>query len=60
MFTGEMVFPWMFEDFAALRPYKAAADLLAAKQDWPQLYQPQVLAGNTVRGCSLVVAGDAS
>lgn len=48
MFTGEMVFPWMFEDFAALRPYKAAADLLAAKQDWPQLYQPQVLAGNTV------------
>lgn len=21
-FTGEMVFPWFFEDFACLRPYK--------------------------------------
>jgi hypothetical protein len=39
----------MFEDFAALRPYKAAADLLAAKQDWPQLYSPEVLASNQVR-----------
>eukprot|EP00882_Tetradesmus_deserticola_P020946 GHRQ01022637.1.p1 GENE.GHRQ01022637.1~~GHRQ01022637.1.p1 ORF type:complete len:149 (+),score=67.59 GHRQ01022637.1:582-1028(+) len=48
MFTGEMVFPWMFEDFAALRPYKAAADVLAAKQDWPQLYRPEVLASNQV------------
>jgi hypothetical protein len=48
MFTGEMVFPWMFEDFAALQPYKAAADLLAAKQDWPQLYRPDVLAKNQV------------
>eukprot|EP00882_Tetradesmus_deserticola_P015011 GHRQ01015980.1.p3 GENE.GHRQ01015980.1~~GHRQ01015980.1.p3 ORF type:complete len:128 (-),score=30.20 GHRQ01015980.1:1550-1933(-) len=50
MFTGEMVFPWMFEDFAALRPYKAAADLLAAKQDWSQLYRPEVLASSQVRG----------
>jgi hypothetical protein len=48
MFTGEMVFPWMFDDFAALQPYKAAADLLAAKQDWPQLYRPDVLAKNQV------------
>jgi hypothetical protein len=48
MFTGEMVFPWMFEDFAQLQPYKAAADLLAAKQDWPQLYRPDVLATNQV------------
>lgn len=48
MFTGEMVFPWMFEDFASLRPYKETADLLAAKSDWPALYKPDVLAGNTV------------
>lgn len=33
-FTGEMVFPWMFEDVAALRPYKQAADLIADKADW--------------------------
>lgn len=48
MFTGEMVFPWMFEDFAALRRYKAAADLIALKQDWPNLYRPDVLAANQV------------
>lgn len=48
MFTGEMIFPWMFEDFACLSPYKEAADILAAKQDWPALYKPDVLAENTV------------
>ena len=48
-FTGEMVFPWMFDDFAALQPYQEAAELLAAKQDWPVLYNQQVLAANKVR-----------
>jgi hypothetical protein len=57
MFTGEMVFPWMFEEFAALQPYKAAADLLADKQDWPQLYRPDVLARNQVGSCSPLLAG---
>jgi hypothetical protein len=28
---------------AALRPFKAAADLLAAKADWPPLYDPDAL-----------------
>lgn len=41
-FTGEMVYPWMFEDFASLKPYKAAADLLAAKADWGKLYDTEV------------------
>jgi len=48
MFTGEMVFPWLFDDFAYLQPYKAAADLLAAKQDWPQLYSQHTLSRNKV------------
>eukprot|EP00891_Asterochloris_glomerata_P005079 jgi/Astpho2/5079/Aster-08016 len=48
MFTGEMVFPWMFEDFAALRPFKEAADLLAAKSDWPKLYDTAQLETNEV------------
>ena len=47
-FTGEMVFPWMFEDYACLRPYKAAADLLAARTDWPALYDVDVLEHNKV------------
>jgi hypothetical protein len=43
-----MVFPWMFEDFAALRPLKAAAELLAAKANWPQLYDLQSLQSTSV------------
>ena len=39
-----MVFPWLFEDFAALRPLRGAADALAAKKDWPALYDTDALA----------------
>ena len=47
-FTGEMVYPWMFEDYARLRPLAQAAELLAQKTDWPRLYDPERLARNTV------------
>ena len=46
--AGEMVFPWMFDDFAALAPLKGAAEALAAKADWPRLYDTQALAETTV------------
>ena len=45
LFTGEMVYPWMGDDFAWLRPLKPAADLLASKADWGPLYDPAVLGG---------------
>jgi pimeloyl-ACP methyl ester carboxylesterase len=48
LFTGEMVYPWMFEDYARLRPLTAAAELLAQKSDWPMLYDPEQLARNQV------------
>ncbi|MEW5301937.1 MAG: hypothetical protein WDW36_004761 [Sanguina aurantia] len=48
MFTGEMVYPWMFDDIAALRPYKEAANILAAKSNWPALYDLQALKANRV------------
>lgn len=48
LFTGEMVFPWLFEDYAALQPYKEAANLLAAKSDWPSLYNTEQLGANKV------------
>jgi hypothetical protein len=38
----------MFDDFAALRPFKEAAELLAKKQDWPMLYDAAQLADNKV------------
>ncbi|XP_061960475.1 uncharacterized protein LOC133681444 [Populus nigra] len=47
-FTGEMVFPWMFEEVHALRKFKDAAHLLAEKRDWPPLYDIAVLNNNKV------------
>ncbi|MGF1427446.1 alpha/beta fold hydrolase [Kitasatospora sp. LaBMicrA B282] len=47
-FTGEMIYPWMFETDPALRPLQETAHLLAERTDWPDLYAPAVLAGNQV------------
>ena len=38
MFTGEHVFPWMFEESAVLRPFRGTAEILAQKNDWPAIY----------------------
>ena len=48
LFTGEMIYPWMFDQFETLKPLKDAAELLAAKADWPALYDLQVLGNNRV------------
>ena len=48
LLTGEMVYPWMFDEYRELRPLKEAAEILAAKDDWPPLYDPAALVRNTV------------
>jgi hypothetical protein len=48
LFTGEMMYPWMFEEIRALRPFRPAVELLAERVDWPPLYDPERLAGNEV------------
>ncbi len=48
LFTGEMIYPWMFGQDPVLRPFQAAADLVAGLQDWPPLYDPARLAANEV------------
>ncbi|MEY9893684.1 pimeloyl-ACP methyl ester carboxylesterase [Catenulispora sp. MAP5-51] len=48
LFTGEMIYPWMFEEIKALRPFAAAAEILADWTDWPALYDPARLAANQV------------
>ncbi len=58
LFTGEHVYPWMFEDYGALAPLSEAAELLA-QHDWPRLYDPAVLAANEVPVAALVYAEDA-
>ena len=48
LLTGEMIFPWFFEQFNNLMPLKGCAELLAAKTDWPALYDLEVLRNNQV------------
>lgn len=47
LFTGEMIFSEMFNDYANLRPWKKAADLLA-QEIWGPLYDLEKLARNGV------------
>ncbi|GKU96830.1 hypothetical protein SLEP1_g10022 [Rubroshorea leprosula] len=48
LFTGEMMFPWMFDEIHALKHFKDAAHLLAEKEDWPALYDKAALNNNKV------------
>jgi pimeloyl-ACP methyl ester carboxylesterase len=47
-FTGEMVFPWMFDEIASLRAFGPAARALAEVPEFPALYDPARLAANDV------------
>lgn len=47
-FTGEMIYPWMFTEIAALRPFAGAAEALAQRTEWPALYDIDRLAANEV------------
>ncbi|MBB6100123.1 pimeloyl-ACP methyl ester carboxylesterase [Deinobacterium chartae] len=57
LFTGEMVYPWMFEDYAALAPLREAAEILA-RHPWRRLYDAEVLARNTVPAAAAIYAND--
>lgn len=48
LFTGEMVYPWMFNEYPQLQPLCEAAHLLAEFEDWPPLYDEAVLRANSV------------
>ncbi|MFC8524493.1 MULTISPECIES: alpha/beta fold hydrolase [Micrococcaceae] len=58
LLTGEMVYPWYFEQDPALRPLREVAELLAGKQDWKPLYDARVLARNTVPVAAAVYSDD--
>jgi len=47
-FTGEMIYSWMFDEYACLKPLKDAAQRLAEYTDWPALYDVEALKNNTV------------
>jgi len=57
-FTGEMIYPWMFEDYSELRPLREVAELLAREERWPRLYDAERLARNTVPSVAVIYAED--
>lgn len=58
LFTGETIHPWHFTADPALRPLRECADLLAARTDWPELYDPARLAANEVPVAAAVYHDD--
>ncbi|GAA1583134.1 alpha/beta fold hydrolase [Kribbella hippodromi] len=58
LFTGEMMYPWMFEEIRGLRPFQGAVELMAQRQTWPELYDPERLAANEVPVAAAVYYDD--
>lgn len=58
LFTGEMMYPWMFEEIRVLRPFNAAVELLAARTEWSTLYDLDRLAANEVPVAAAVYFDD--
>jgi len=56
-FTAEQMFPWMWEDYAGLRPQRAAAELLAEHR-WPALYDADQLQHNEVPVAATIYVND--
>jgi proline iminopeptidase len=48
LFTGEAMFPWMFEQERALQPFRAAMDVLMADTHFGTIYDAAQLARNEV------------
>ncbi|KAG8630327.1 hypothetical protein KVT40_001946 [Elsinoe batatas] len=48
LFTGEMIFPWMFDDCPELSKMKDVAEKVAQDEDWPELYDLEQLKKNEV------------
>jgi pimeloyl-ACP methyl ester carboxylesterase len=58
LFTGEMIYPWMFDTYPQLAPLKAAAEILAQDASWPRLYDVERLRKNTVPVAAAVYYDD--
>ncbi|MDN5787634.1 alpha/beta fold hydrolase [Pseudorhodobacter sp.] len=58
LFTGEMIYPWMFDDIRALRPFGPAAHALAEMALDAPLYDKARLAANEVPVWAAVYTDD--
>jgi pimeloyl-ACP methyl ester carboxylesterase len=57
LFTAEHMFRWMWDEYAALRPHKVAAELLA-EYPWPKLYDADRLSHNEVPVAATIYVND--
>jgi pimeloyl-ACP methyl ester carboxylesterase len=57
LFTGEHVYPWMFDEYGALAPLAEAAGILA-EHEWPRLYDSERLRDNAVPTAAAIYAED--
>lgn len=58
LFTGEMMFPWMFSEIRTLRPFQAGAEALARRDDYGPLYDVDRLASNDVPVSAVIYYDD--
>lgn len=56
--TGEHIFPWQFEEDPALVPFREVAEELAQREQWPALYNPEVLAEVDIPAAAAVYVED--
>lgn len=58
MFTGEMIYPWMFEEVAALRPFRPAVEAMAMRDRQREFYDVARLAANDVPMSAVIYHDD--
>jgi pimeloyl-ACP methyl ester carboxylesterase len=58
LFTGEMIYPWMFENDPVLAPLGEAGEILAQRDSWPRLYDAERLRANEVPAAAAVYFDD--
>ncbi len=58
LLTGEMMYPWMFDEIRSLRPFKAGAEALAARPAYSALYDAARLAANEVPVAAVIYHDD--
>jgi hypothetical protein len=58
LFTGEMVYPWMLDEYRYLRPLKETAEILASYNGWPRLYDKSTLQSNDVPCAAAIYYND--
>ena len=58
LFTGEMMYPWMFAEIRGLRPFQGAVEVLARRPRWSELYDLERLAANDVPVAAAVYYDD--